>query len=75
MSGFKGPGPDGSPLSHGCSQELSNKCGNLDSDITCYYKPDGVNMISAKNNEVCLAGNTQTYQCCSKRKFNVDEAS
>ena len=64
MSGFRGPGPDGLfPGSHQCSQELSNKCGNTNSDVTCYYRPDGVNMIAAKGDETCLAGNTQSYQC------------
>jgi hypothetical protein len=64
MSGFYGPGPNGSPPpTHNCSQELSNKCGNSDSDVTCYYRPDGVNMIGVQGPETCLAGNTQTYQC------------
>ena len=43
MSGFKGPGPNGIIPNHQCSQELSNKCSNTNSDITCYYKPDGIN--------------------------------
>ena len=63
MSGFRGPGPNGSPLSHQCSQELSNKCGNTGADVSCYYRPDNVNMVSAKGDETCLAGNSQSYQC------------
>ena len=63
MSGFRGPGPNGSPLSNQCSQELSNKCGNMNADVSCYYRPDGVNMVSAKGDETCLAGNHQTYNC------------
>ena len=69
MSGFYGPGPDSSP-SDGCSNELSNKCGNVNSEITCYYKPDGVNMIPAKNNDICLAGNTQLYNCAYYASIN-----
>ena len=70
MSGFNGPGPNGSPLPNGCSNELSNKCGNSNSDITCYYKPDGINMIPAKGDEICLAGNTQTYNCAYYATIN-----
>ena len=64
MSGFYGPGPNGNPYAnHNCSEELSNKCGNQNADVTCYYKPDGVNMVSAQGPEICKAGNSQTYQC------------
>ena len=45
MSGFSGPGPGGSPLPNQCSQELKDKCGNNNAYVTCYYKPNGVNMI------------------------------
>jgi len=71
MSGFSGPGPNGVPPgNHQCSQELSNKCGNSNSDVTCYYRPDGVNMIGAKGDETCLAGNTQSYQCAYYATIN-----
>ena len=71
MSGFNGPGPNGVPPgNHQCSQELSNKCSNSNSDVTCYYRPDGVNMIGAKGDETCLAGNTQSYQCAYYATIN-----
>jgi hypothetical protein len=63
MSSFNGPGPSGSPLSNQCSQELSNKCGNNNADVTCYYKPDTINMVGAVGDDTCKAGNTQSYQC------------
>ena len=70
MSGFSGPGPNGNINSNDCSNELSNKCGNVNSEVTCYYKPDGVNMIGAKGNEICLAGNTQRYNCAYYASIN-----
>lgn len=71
MSGFSGIGPNANiPSNSLCSQELSNKCNNQNSDITCYYKPDGVNMIGAKGNEICLAGNTQKYNCAYYSTIN-----
>ena len=70
MSGFNGPGPDSLPSSNTCSDELSNKCGNSNSDITCYYRPDSINMISAKGNEICMAGNTMSYQCAYYATIN-----
>ena len=63
MSGFYGTGPNGVLSNDQCSKELENKCGNINSDISCYYKPDNVNMISTKGNQTCLAGNTQQYNC------------
>ena len=63
MTGFNGPGPNGSPLSNHCSQELSNKCGNTNADVTCYYKPDTINMVGAVGSDTCKAGNTQSYLC------------
>ena len=63
MSGFTGPGPNGNSLPGQCSQELSNKCGNSGADVTCYYRPDGVNMVNAVGDETCKAGNTMQYSC------------
>ena len=70
MSGFRGPGPGGAPLPNQCSQELKDKCGNNNAYVTCYYKPDGVNMIPAQGQETCSAGNTETYQCAYYATIN-----